>query len=292
MSLLQKRYATQNAHALQLVPDQHQGDLGLEAFSHNGYAYQCYAAEEPLSTAQLYDKQRDKLTTDLGKLRDRSREVSSLLGPVIIHRYVFMVHRNASRHLIAHGHSKADDVRSWNLPFVHDSFSIVIETAADYAVEREAIHALPSPVIEAEDLTEDFTRTWQGSNPTLQGRALGKLSRVTGNSETQNAVLDALTQQYLIGENALERLKEITPETHRAILRARAHRERLLVLEHPASQNRSHETLSVIAGKLTETLSRDFPTLSTQMAEVFAWATVADWLMRCPLDFGAINDGD
>lgn len=292
MSLLQKRYATQNAHALQLVPDQHQGDLGLEAFSHDGFAYQCYAAEEPLSTAQLYEKQRTKLTTDLGKLRDRSSELSMLLGPVTLHRYVFMVHRNASRHLITHGHSKADDVRSWNLPFIHDSFSIVIETAADYAVEREAIHAIPSPIIEADDLTEDFQRAWQGSNQTLQTRALEKLSRVTTDGATQMAVLEALTKQYLIGENALERLKEVIPETHRGILKARAHREGLLVLEHPASQNRSPETLSAIAEKLKEMLGRDFPTLSTQMSEIIAWASVADWLMRCPLDFGAANDGN
>ena len=49
ISLLQKRYSAKNTHALQLVPARHQGDLGLEAFSHDGFGYQCYAAEEPLS---------------------------------------------------------------------------------------------------------------------------------------------------------------------------------------------------------------------------------------------------
>lgn len=247
ISLLQKRYSAKNTHALQLVPARHQGDLGLEAFSHDGFGYQCYAAEEPLSTAELYEKQRDKLTTDLAKLRDRSAEVSALLGPVVIQKYVFLVHRHDSRHLISHGHAKAKDVLSWKLPFIHDSFSIVIETDDDYAIERKEIHAIPAPLIQRVELSAEEQKQWELSNETLRQTALRKLARITASVETRNVVLQALTNQYLRGENTLDRLRTIAPEVHRGILSARAHKESLLVLEHPPNKNNSQETLATIA---------------------------------------------
>lgn len=290
ISLLQKRYAAKNAHTLQLVPARHQGDLGLEAFSHDGYGYQCYAAEEPLSTADLYEKQRTKLTTDLTKLRDRSDEVSALLGPVILHRYVFLVHRHDSRHLISHGHTKAADVVSWNLPFIDDSFSIVIETADDYANERREIHAIPSPIIQQVDLSTDERDLWEASNQTLQQTALNKLARISSSKETQNLVLDALINQYLRGENALNKLRTIAPEVHRGILSARGHREALLVLDYPPDQNQSQAKLSDIARDLAASLIQDFPVIDAQTAETIAWSAVADWLMRCPLDFRGSNE--
>ncbi|MFC3481887.1 hypothetical protein [Kocuria carniphila] len=283
--LLQKRYATQNSHSLQLVPDRHQGDLGLEAFSHDGHVYQCYAAEEPLTVIGCYEKQRDKLTTDLGKLRDRKTEVASLLGRVVVHRYVFMIHRHDSRRLISHAHSKAEDVRSWNLPFVADEFSIVVETDDDYANEREAIHALPKAIIESNSPTDADRAAWGTANADLHETALNKLERVAQSRSARDSVLTALINQYLKGENALERLKNVVPETHRGILAAKAHREDLLVLEHPPESNGSHKALSKIAGELAESLHSDFPTLSSMLAETLAWSAVADWLMRCPLDF-------
>lgn len=285
IQLLQKRYAAQNSHSLQLVPDRHQGDLGLEAFSYDGHAYQCYAAEEPLTVVACYEKQRDKLTIDLGKLRDRKGEVAGLLGNIVIHRYVFMVHRHDSRKLISHAHSKAEDVRTWGLPFIADEFSIVIETDDDYANERKAIHALPVEIVESVRPTADDRVSWKTAHIDLHTTALSKLEHVTPSSSIRDAVMASLTSQYIQGENVLERLKNVVPEIHIGILAAKAHREDLLVLEYPPEANASQGTLTVIANDLAKRLHADFPVLSSQLAETLAWSTVADWLMRCPLNF-------
>lgn len=283
--LLQKRYAHQNSHSLQLVPDRHQGDLGMEAFSHDGHAYQCYAAEEPLSVRDCYEKQRDKLTADLGKLRDRQSEVGELLGRVVLHRYVFMVHRHDSRKLISHAHSKVSDVLGWRLPFIADRFSIIIETDEDYANERKDVHKVPAEIIERPELTVDDREAWTKANGDLRSTALEKLERVTSSASRRESVVTALTSQYLQGENALERLKAVVPETHKGILAAKAHREDLLVLEHPPELNKTQAKLAQIAQDFAASLRSDFPTLPMKLAETLAWSTVADWLMRCPLDF-------
>jgi hypothetical protein len=142
MLLLQKRYTAHNPHALQLVPDRTHGDLGLEAFSHDGSAYQCYAAEEP--TGACYEKQRDKLTRDLGKLQSNSAQLKVMLGTVKFRTYVFMVHRSDDRLLIDHASTKTAEVLGWALDFIDPSFSIVVETLDSHIAEQKLIHALPA----------------------------------------------------------------------------------------------------------------------------------------------------
>lgn len=283
--LLQKRYAAQNSHSLQLVPDRHQGDLGIEAFSHDGFAYQCYAADEPCSVNELYEKQRNKLTEDLGKLRTKQADLTTLFGTIRIKRYVFMVHRHDSRKLIAHANAKAQEVLGWGLPFIASPFSIVIETDDDYAIERTAVHAIPQPLVGELDLTTQERATWATQNQGLRGTALAKLSRLDPSTATQERVLEALTGQYLQGENALDRLRTLVPEVHRGVLSAKAAQEELLVLEYPPEQNTTQAKLQEIAKDFTAKLRNDFPVLNAQLATTLAWSAVADWLMRCPLDF-------
>lgn len=283
--LLQKRYAMLNAHSLQLVPDRHQGDLGIEAFAHDGIAYQCYAAEEPLSVNERYEKQRDKLTTDLGKLRSNQQLFEAMLRAVSIHRYVFIVHQHDSRKLISHAASKAVEVRGWNLPYISNAFSIVVETAEDYAVERAAIHAVPAPLVQPIRLDSGVKEDWSAQNQDFRSTALEKLSKITSSEATRERVLDSLTNQYLQGENALDRLRAVAPEVHRGILAAKAQREDLLVLEYPTGHEATQARLAEIAKDFTVLLRVDYPVLTEQVASTLAWSAVADWLMRCPLDF-------
>lgn len=42
------------------------GDYGIEGYtSDTGWAFQCYCPEKHYERTELYDKQRDKITTDL-----------------------------------------------------------------------------------------------------------------------------------------------------------------------------------------------------------------------------------
>lgn len=289
MMLLQTRYARINPHSLQMVPDAHQGDLGMEAFSHDGVAYQCYAAQEPLGVAECYEKQRDKLSRDLGKLKKKSEDVGKLLGKVELHRYVFLVHRLDSRHLVAHAQTKASEVSSWGLPFIKSSsFSIVVETLDDYRAEQNSIHSVPSALVDTEAVSPSGLATWADANGDLVDTARNKLAKVEPSTSVQEAVIGSLMDQYLNGDNALERLRTTAPDVYQAILKARSHKEGLLVLQHPPSATQSTATLAGIATELTSEL-KETAAIDTMLAEKLAWASVADWLMRCPLDFGAAS---
>lgn len=283
--LLQKRYVASNPHGLQLVPNRHKGDLGLEAFSLDGVAYQCYAAEEPLAVDACYEKQRDKLTTDLGKLRSKQQDMGQLLGSVVLHRYVFLVHRHDSRLLVRHASTKSTEVAAWGLPFIDPGFQIVVETDEAYAAEREALHAVPLPLVEPADISDEDRTAWAEGHQDLRDTASSKLQKVQISPGTIDGVIESLTNQYLKGENTLERLRSISPEVHRGIIAARAQREELLALEYPPGLNDSQAKLAEIANEFAKSLRSDFPILNDLTAKMLAWSAVADWLMRCPLDF-------
>ena len=82
---------TYGANQVQPVPARHGGDLGIEAFTHNGHVFQCYVAQEPLTTKDRYESQRDKLTMDLAKLESKMAEFQRLLGHVRIGCHFFLV---------------------------------------------------------------------------------------------------------------------------------------------------------------------------------------------------------
>lgn len=290
MLLLQQRYSVMQPHSLQQVPDAHQGDLGLEAFSHSGNAYQCYAAKEPLSIAACFEKQRDKLTRDLGKLKSKCTEIYAMLGTVQIHTYVFLVHRHDSRYLITHAQVKAAEVLAWDLPFIHPSFSIVIETLKDYALEQERVHSIPAPLVEVDPVQPQTKGAWVTENALLVETAESKLTAIIPSKIARAKTVDSLLGQYLEGENALEKLRTSSPDAYRTAIRTRSNKENLLVLEHPPTDASARADLVTVAHELRDELESANTLLGRAMAEKLAWAAVCDWLMRCPLDFGQPNE--
>ncbi|MDP9231249.1 MAG: hypothetical protein M3O73_00605 [Actinomycetota bacterium] len=87
MQLLAIRYGDE----LQLM-ETRSGDLGLEAFTRDtGLGFQCHAPLEPLSSKERYEKHRDKLTRDLGKLETNEETLLVIFGSTKLNRYVFMV---------------------------------------------------------------------------------------------------------------------------------------------------------------------------------------------------------
>src|SRR5215204_4061018 len=155
--LIQRRYG---ADEVQRVPAKHGGDLGIEAFTFSGLAFQCYAAEEPLSTRERYEKQRDKLTVDLAKLEKKQSELRALLGPVLIRRYIFMVPLFNSGKLIQHCTAKAAEYRAKRLPHLDPDFRIVVVTEDDYAETVREVLAQPRELVAVEAADEYSVQRW------------------------------------------------------------------------------------------------------------------------------------
>ncbi|MFB6690597.1 hypothetical protein ACFCX3_08725 [Streptomyces virginiae] len=273
------------ADQVQEVPARHGGDLGIEAFTFCGRAFQCYAPVEPLSTNERYEKQRDKLSTDLRKLETKQKELGSLLGNVRIDQYIFLVPIFDSAKLVQHASAKAEEMRALNLPHLGQDFSITVAMDSMFARERSEVLERPAALVDMVQTSLEDVDVWISGNSELTAKALEKLSRIQLSAAQRESYLEQLVNQFLDSENALLRLREKYPDQWEAVMDARKRKERKLVLEYPPGSTNTAMDVNGIVRSLKEDLSRQVPALDDPFVDAMSWGSVADWLMRCPLDF-------
>jgi hypothetical protein len=288
MNLLRTHYGP---HSIQMVPDRDRGDLGIEAYSpSDGCLFQCYAAEEPLTTDKLYESQRGKLTKDLGKLKKKQDELAAMLGTMFVKKYVFMVPRHDSRRLLAHATTKAAEVVGWNLAFIAPELRIVVVTDDDYPQARNALFPAPAPLVSYLSADDQAIAQYRIDNDSLVSNARQKLVDAGITEPLLDTYLDGLLLQFVEGENALAALRDTLPDQWQTAQRCRSTKEKRLVLEHPTGSNSDARTVvNAVMHDLTIKLRQDAPALNDEQASTIAYASVADWLMRCPLTLGAAS---
>ncbi|WP_157955305.1 hypothetical protein [Streptomyces noursei] len=273
------------ADQVQEVPARHGGDLGIEAFTFCGRAFQCYAPVEPLSTSERYEKQRDKLSTDLRKLSTKQKDLQRLLGGVKINTYIFLVPIFDSAQLVQHASAKSEEVRSKSLPFITDDFKVTVATDASYAKERSEILERATSLIDVIPTPPGEVDSWMAGNSQLAEMALGKLAKLKLSPGSSRTYLEQLVNQFLDSENALARLREKYPDQWEAATGSKVRKERKLVLEYPPGSTNSAADVTTIVRSLKEELARQVPALDDSFIDTMSWGSIADWLMRCPLDF-------
>jgi len=282
--LLKMRYAVGE---FQEVPDRHRGDFGIEGFSRDGRAYQCYSPMEPLATAARYESHRDKISVDIKKFEDNKDELSALFGPTRITRWVLIVPTFDSGPLIQHAEKKAAHVRALGLPYVAQDFCIGIVTDDDFEVERaqllklglEQLHIVPRPLSASE------AADWASQNSSLLGTLENKLSRVPTMHATQRVALrESLLGHYLQGQDVLDTLKVAHEDVFAAAMRTKGAREAFLETHCLITEDTPQRLLKNTMESFKRELMK-FEVMTEQMAEALAYEALADWLMRCPLNF-------
>lgn len=281
MLLLRRRYG---ADQVQTVPAKHKGDLGIEAFTYEGGAFQCYACEEPRPVAERYEKQRDKLTEDLSKLESKKVELLKLLGPVRIRRYMFMVPFFDSHMLVQHATTKAAEFRGKNLEHLDSDFTVVVVNEAAYADEAEALRLRPEILVAVPAQADEDVQTWKRSNEAAVTTADRKLQALISAERQRALTIESLITQYIKGENALGSLRQKYPDSWELAEHYKNHKESLLVLQYPTGSLNS-TSLASMAKEIELELKDAVPAADSVLRTTLAWSSIADWIMRCPLDF-------
>lgn len=275
----------------QEIPDKHVGDFGLEGFSRDGCAFQCYAAEEPVDTKELYEKQRRKMAQDIGKFINNRASLEKILDGVKINRWLLVVPRFDSAQLVAYARIKAEEVRQAGLPYVADDFHVGVVTDEDFAPEIQALAKvggiqleLPTADPDAQEM-DDWAR---GNSPSISRmeQKIGKIKTLS-NQEQRSKLRDEMIRHFLVGQNALGRLKGTYPDLYEVVIRLKGERESFLAVESLLSSGPPNKTLRETINSFTSTLEAKLPGVAGQTAKVFAFEAASDWLLRCPLDFPA-----
>jgi hypothetical protein len=287
--LLKKRYAVPPG-SYREVPDRVKGDCGVEGFAQDGTAYQCYAAQQWTSPADLLKKQKNKITADISKFVKNESELLEIFGTVKISQWNLTVPYWSDKDLIKHANVKALEVQKRHCTHAENEFAISILTDDDFEVERNLLAQLdmyqfdvPAPPVEGAALAawmKEKDKISLVNNLTRKAGLIG-----AGKSQHMREKFQArIVAQYIGGNIVLGRLEQELPEIYGKVIEYKAAREANLETE-------SFATTKVPAEFFNATLQdyraelRTVPGISSRVADTLAREAVADWLLTCPMDF-------
>jgi hypothetical protein len=261
----------------------------MEAFGVDGCCYQCYAPEEPLSVKDRYNKHRNKITADLGKFCNGQR-VAPLLGTTKIRRWFLVVPINDSKDLVKHANDKTSEILGLDLIYVSDDFRVLAITDEDFQEERttylrQGIAERPIPV---DDPTPEFLRAFSDtSGPQIKVMDT-KLARVPilRSVQERSRYEDLLLKQYVHGIDIIDKLKDDSPELARYVRKGIADMKSPLLMRYGTGAEHTWDNMNAIVDQLTNRIVEVLRGLPKNQAQSISYATMAEWLMECSLNFG------
>jgi hypothetical protein len=270
------------------IPDRDRGDAGLEAFTSDGCAYQCYSPEEPLSVDERYVKQRDKMTRDLNKFSYGSK-VGPLLGRTMIRRWLLVVPLIDSRRTVEFAQKKSVEIRDKGLPYVSDDFEVL--AIMDEAFERERAELVRLGLAEVALTTSEPTPERLVEFAEAEGSLIENLDRklskipALGSESPRADFVSELLSAYLRGTDALDRLRGDFPDLARPVDQVIADSRRHLVLRYRVADGVPGATLTQVVDDLANGIGQYVRGLRRADVDDIAYSATAQWLMECPLDF-------
>jgi hypothetical protein len=283
--LLHDRHGATN---VQKAPARHQGDGGLDYYClSEAVIYQCYAVQEPVDVATRADKQKAKITADVGKICKVDGTASIIFKSKPIERWILIVPCHDSQEVNKHAAKKALEIRQQGLAHISPNFEILVHDRDDFEEEswnrRASLRARLKPHFmpaSAEDVAKlGATRVDLVEN---LRRKLAK--RVKEADDIEDDVDDAI-RSFVDYQNALDFLRANAPLAHEEIVALISQRLRRLKLVGAKAGKSPANVLEAELDGLIESLAERAPNLDPYFAQQLAFGALSDWLMRCPLDF-------
>lgn len=268
------------------------GDCGIEGFTRTGKVFQCYCPDNNLPSSDLYDKQRDKITRDLKKLETYQIKLGQFFNGTKITEWVLVTPDFRTNDLILHCNSKAQEVIAWGLPFIEPNFKVLVHTIDNFA--RELPIALSSNgrklMIEPDQNSQDNVTRWKEQQISLVDNAIRKhIKRFqTDTNEIDskvNKLTEATIKSYFDRESILSRWRNLNPQDYERYLVLISQIENEVEERCMFPTNNNEERYMGFRALVKEKLQSSFPTLDETTITTLTHGAVADWLLRCPLDF-------
>lgn len=272
----------------QAIPDNDKGDAGLEGFTiTKGEAFQAYGCEEPVSTKKRYEAQRNKITTDIGKFINNQALLKKIFGTVRISRWTLFVPYFDSKDIVAHAATKTAEVLAANLSYVTSGFRVMVSQEDDFALARDQLIGAGSRKLAVSGATtsEAEQDDWALSHQDLATKLDSKLKKLpTITTEDQRQAFRRNVLKWHLDGQAIHQALRGYPEVYEKVVRTKANRENVLAMT-LMSENSPQSILKASIGDLRDAFEQEVHMLGNLDIESLTHEAVADWLLRCPLDF-------
>lgn len=265
------------------------GDGGLEGFTRKeGHAFQAYGAEPGKTAKQLYEAQRKKMTDDISKFINNCKVLTPILGDTKITCWTLFVPRMSLKELLEHANKKTQEVLAAMLPYVESGFYVTVCDEDHFASERDRLLAYKSDAISIETDTPDQATVdnWATTNDGLVQTLNEKLRKLStcSNEGLRSKFRHDILIWHVEGQNLLELLRRHSNMAYELVVKTKGQFEKQLSsiqMSTPESTGVFQQTLNDFLSTLQEVVK----SLSKMNAKALAHEAVADWLLRCPLDF-------
>jgi hypothetical protein len=283
--LVRRKYPQQ---ALVYLPAQMGGDYGLEGFSTDGIAYQCYADQDSLSLRARTDKQKKKLYEDTVKLKTYASKIEAVLGGLVISHYFLCVPQYHAAELVKYAEERAKAVRNFGLNWIAEDFAVRIKTPEDYPAEMRAalFDGAAKSILPPAEVVGEEIEAFADNSPYLASTLVSKLGQLKAHHPTADveALREQFIKSFLDKEQILAHLRE-WPETLEAIEVQRQMRQELLETESALDLDTPPARLKALLVDYSAQLNDSCAGITTVDANRLARGQAGEWLMRCPMSF-------
>lgn len=270
------------------------GDYGIDGFTATGEIYQCYCPEKEYTDKDLYENQRDKITKDIQKLYNNQDKIKALLNGIKIKTWHFTTPSYKNKELILHCNKKENLVKSWGLDFIDSNFKIAITDTSHFRPEISLFfrNAVANPMDFRVPIPDFSTiKNYKEENNQLVKNAKSKNTKLyPQNGIDYSKQIDERTnltiEAYLIGEKIKKEWSDIFDVYFEKLTRLTSTLEKYIEQQSTLPFDDKVKKIDEIRNMVREKLDIEFSNfLSQSNKEELASAIIADWLMRCPLDF-------
>lgn len=275
----------------QYIPARNGGDCGIEGYTETGKVYQCYFPEGEYSPNDLYEKLRDKLTMDIGKII-KNQDKLLKLGITSIKEWHLVVPKYEDKRILEHANNKEQEMlklkKEGKLSIIDDNFKIYIKELKDFTVEMNLLIKLKKeykyllPKIEEVDFAQ-----CNSEKKANISRKIKTLCNNIDNEKTQKTI-NIFIEFYLKGIEMLNEIREHSIELYEEILKIENTYRTNIELK--CNTN----TDNTINQKLFREILDDFEDkLKEELGDILSYSDIGElkqemigkWLADCPLDF-------
>lgn len=279
----------------QAMPADVKGDLGIEGFTRTGKVFQCYCPDSNTNNIKLYEDQRDKMSTDLGKLFKNRDVLPNYLGEVIIKQWIFVVPEYSNKDLIKHYQTKKDEIKNLNLKFLCEDFDILVHDIGFFAREIPLVINNENEKLNIggdKKLVEEQYHDWKGKEIDLVQNSIRKQEKrfpqnTINISQKVNELTDRDVRAYLNGKIITRNWSDIYPEQYEKFL------EMIDIIEEqvkdlclfPPDEENYNSRYKEINIMVEEKVRSYFSTIDERTIISLCKYVMADWILRCPINF-------
>ncbi|WP_420998548.1 hypothetical protein ACKI2N_023700 [Cupriavidus sp. 30B13] len=270
------------------------GDFGLEGFTTTtGCGFQCYCPDKLYPDKELHEKQRDKITEDLKKLRTYQEDLKKLLGNTKLRRWYLVTPTIARNELLKHARTKEAEVRAWDLSILTPDFEVLVHDGDHYAAEIQELQfalgkaldfgglptTLPPLGSSPEEYEENVLRKTKAR---LEGRvAADKLAAKVAGLHQQTL------REFLDHDAHFKRINDQAPAVHSRLVRLINGYEAHVVETCSTWEDSPQQLTEKIRDGLTRRIAKDLaPHIDETEAAHIARLMVSRWIAVCELDYG------